>query len=809
MRRGLLLALLLFLPALAAPVREVRVEGAGPVLATLAEIALPVRPGDEVNPDELSRLAEAVRSTGYFESVAVEFKDGVLLVRVRPYPKIAEVKIEARAFAPEKLAAYLADQLALEPGATYNPRKAERARELLAELYRRQGFPFTPEVKLEVSRDEEGVRLAYRVVEEVPLRGIRIQGAHWVPEEAIKAAFTPLVRGGKFVWSLYLEAVGQVGRLYAERGYRGSGVDPQRTRLADGVLELVLRELRVSAVDPDGLPYAPIKVGDPFNYDRLVDAVAELTRELGREVRFFAEQEKDGVRVRFELGEVKYGPIQAIRIEGATAFPEEELKAVLVQKVGDPFSPQLAQADFERLLAHYQKAGYALVPKPDYRFEDGTYVIRLREVRIAGYRLAWKGSHRTQDFVVLREFPKPGALFSVPAIREGIGKLLRLGILAGPPAVRTAEGPSEDRVVVELELEEAKTVVIAPAVAWSSQSGWSGQVSLSDKNLWGRAHQASLNLSFVENDAGDNLSFTLSYRIPWLYLDLLDFQETPTSTSFAAYSIPYGNFKLKDGETDTGWEYTERRSGLSFSVSRPLTEQITLAAGVEGQWVETELETLDPPDASSYSEADARALLPANYANALATATLTYSDADDPFYPTTGRVATAHVGYGLVFPESEAAQGFAPLWAAYKTYAAQDPEGRGVFAVRAVAGAILGAPPESRYFTLGGSEPEIAMLRGYQPRSFTGTRLFAGSLEYRYDFRFESVVTRTVIGIVFADLGSVWLPGEDPELHAGFGLGVQLNLGYGAVQFPAIRLDYGFSSANPGGVLHFRIGPVF
>ena len=91
-----------------------RVEGAGPVLATLAEIALPVRPGDEVNPDELSRLAEAVRSTGYFESVAVEFKDGVLLVRVRPYPKIAEVKIEARAFAPEKLAAYLADQLALE-----------------------------------------------------------------------------------------------------------------------------------------------------------------------------------------------------------------------------------------------------------------------------------------------------------------------------------------------------------------------------------------------------------------------------------------------------------------------------------------------------------------------------------------------------------------------------------------------------------------------------------------------------------------------------------------------------------------------
>jgi len=809
MRRAFPLFLLLLLPALAVSIREVKVEGAGPVLATLAEIALPVRAGDEIDPDALPRLAEAVRETGYFESVEVALKDGVLLVRVKPNPKIAEVRIEARAFAPEKLAAYLADQLALAPGTTYNPKKAEKARELLAELYRRQGFPFTPEVKLAVERKEDGVHLAFEVVEEVPLTGLRIHGAHWVPEEAIKTAFTPLVQGGKFVWERYLEAVRQVGALYAERGYRGSGVDPERTRLVEGVLELYLRELRVRAVDPDGLPYAPIKVGDPFNYDRLVEAVAELTRELGREVRFSAEPEKDGVRIRFELGERTYGPIQAIRIEGATAFPEEELKAQLVQKVGDPFSPQLAQADFERLVAYYQKAGYALVLKPDYRFEDGTYVIRLREVRIAGYRLQWKGGHRTQDFVILREFPKPGALFSVPAIREGIGKLLRLGILAGPPGVRTAPGPSEDQVVVELELEEAKTVVIAPAVAWSSQSGWSGQVSLSDKNLWGRAHNASLNLSFVENDAGDNLSFSLSYQIPWLYLDLFDFKETPTSVNFAAYSIPYGNFKLKDGETETGWEYTERRSGLSFSVSRPLTEEITLAAGLEGQWVETKLETLNPPESSDYDEAAARALLPGNYANALATTTFTYSDADDPFYPTTGRVATVHGGYGLVFPEGEPAQGFAPLWASYKTYAAQDPEGRSVFAVRAVVGAILGAPPESRYFSLGGSEPEISMLRGYQPRSFSGTRLFAGSLEYRYDFRFESVLTRTVIGIVFADLGSVWFPGDDPELHAGFGVGVQLNLGYGAVQFPAIRLDYGFSSANPGGVLHFRIGPVF
>ena len=810
MRRGILLVFLLLSWALAGEIREVRVEGADPVLATLAKIALPVRAGDEVRPEELEKLAEAVRETGYFEKVEVTLEDGVLRVRVRPNPPIAEVRIEARAFPPEKLAAYLADQLALAPGTTYNPKKAEQARQLLAELYQKQGFPFAPAVELEVERQDDGVHLVYRIQEEPPLTGLKIQGAHWLPLEEIKAAFLPLMKEKKFRWPLYLEAVQKVASLYAERGYRGSGIDPERTRLTDGVLTVVMRELKVVAVDPDGLPESPVQVGDPFNYDRIVEEVARLTRELGREIRFDFDLEKDGVRVRFALGEKKYGVIREIRIEGATAFPEEELKAQLVQKEGDPFSPQLARADFERLLAYYRKAGYALVPKPDFAFQDGVYTQRLHEIKIAGYRLEWEGGHRTQDFVILRELPEPGSLFSVPAIREAVGKILRLGILAGPPEVHTEPGPSEDTVVVVLRLKEGKTVVLAPAIAWSSQSGWSGQVSISDKNLWGRAHNVSLNLSFVENDAGDNLSFSLAYQVPWLYIDAADFKEVPTSVRFSAYSIPYGNFPLKDTNGDeTGWEYTERRSGLMVSASRPLTERITLELGLEGQWVKTELETLDPPESSSYDEAAARGLLPRNYANALASTTVTYRDTDDPFYPTRGRVAQVHGGYGLVFPEGQATQGFAPLWATYKAYEAQDPERRSVFAVRVAGGALLGAPPESRYFTLGGSEPELTMLRGYAARSFTGTRFLSSSIEYRYDFQFESVLTRTIIGIVFADLGSAWMPGDELVLHAGFGFGVQLNLGYGAVQFPAIRLDYGFSSENPRGVLHFRIGPVF
>ncbi len=811
MQRLLLALVLAWLPVLAASIQRIEVVGADPVLTTLAEIALPVREGDPVEKVDPEAIRRAVLATGYFQDAKVELKDGTLRVAVVPNPPVAEVEVEARAFPPEKLAATLARELALEAGTTYNPQKAEEGRKRLEELYRQQGFPFAPKVELAVEKKEDGVHLRYRVEETAPVRKVEVRGATLVDPAAVRKAFAPLVEKKTFDWSLYLAGVRRVAELYQDKGYRGSGVDPARTQLADGVLTVRLRELKVASVEPDGLPEAPLKVGEPFNYDRLVDRVAELTRELGRVVRFRVYPEgSDGVRVVFALGERRYGPIKAIRIEGATAFPPEQLAGLLVQRPGDPFSPQLVQADFERILAHYQKAGYLLLQKLDYAFEQGVYTLRLHEVRIAGYRLRWQGGHRTQDFVVLRELPAPGSLFSIPALREGIGKLLRLGILAEPPGVNPRPTEAPDRVLVELDLKEAKTVVIAPAVAWSSQSGWSGQVTLSDKNLWGRAHDAGLNLAFVENDAGDNLSFSLHYNVPWLYLDFADLKKTPTSVGLAFSSIPYGNFKLRDGSgQETGWEYTERRTGLSLTAGRPLGERWRIDAGLEAQWVGTLLETKNPPAHPTVPEPVARTLLPSPYANGLLAGTLTYRDADDPAFPTTGRVAALHLGYGLVFPTGSPAAGFAPTWASYKTYAAEDPVGRSVFALRVAAGAIWGAPPESRYFTLGGSEPELATLRGYNPREFSGTRLLAGSLEYRYDFRLSTAVTRTIIGIAFVDFGSVWNPGDDPNFHAGWGLGVQLNLGYGAVQFPALRFDYGFSAQHPGGVLHFRIGPVF
>ncbi|WP_457633745.1 BamA/OMP85 family outer membrane protein [Oceanithermus desulfurans] len=816
MRRYLVLVLLLFGFALAAPLAEIRIEGADPVLTALARVALPVEPGQDTASIDLEAVRAALMDSGYFRKVEVALEGDVLRVRLEPNPPIAGVEVKAEAFPPEELAQLLGDELALGPGATYNPVRAREGADRLASFYRERGFPFAPEVAVETREGEDGVQLIYTVKETPPLKKLELKGATVFPESELRAAFKPLLDHGSFAWDLYRAAVEQVNRRYFDAGYRFSGVDTRRSRLEDGVLTVFVRELKVVEVDASALdgvqPQVPL--GKVLNYDRLLDEIARLSRQLEREIKLQLEPVgSDGVRVVLTPGAVRYGKIREVRIEGATALGPETLKPLLRLQPGDLFSPELAQEDFLRIQKAYREAGYEIRAQPDFAFKDGVYLQKVHELRIEGYRLEWQGAHSTKDFVILRELPRPGELFSVPAIRKGISNLLRSGLLAEPPAVSTAPGAAPDRVVLVLGLKEAKSTVLAPAVAWSSIEGWSGQATLESKNLWGRAHQASLNLVFGENDAGDNLTLRASYNIPWLWLDALDFQQVPTSLSLSVYTYPQGNLPLEDANgNDTGWQYTERRSGGKFSIGRPWSgelENLKVFANLDAEWVYPKLEIYDPNKPSTPDETTARSLLPIPYQSYSIGASATYSTVENPQFPSQGFTLTGSLAYGLNLPYGGSLSQFVPGWVNFKTYTVVEGDPRQVFALRASAGAVLGDPPASRVFFLGGNQTEITTLRGYNPMELSGRYLLGSSLEYRYDFNLQTTISQTVIGILFVDVGSVWNPGEALDLKTGFGAGVQLNLGYGSVLLPALRFDYGFSAAHPSGVFHFRIGPVF
>jgi len=819
-----LLALALFgLLALAAPLKEVVVEGADPVLQALARSALPFGVGDE--PQDLGAARKALLATGYFREVEVRLEGEVLRVRLVPYPPIAEVRVEGKAFPQEVLLRFLEENFAIGKEATYNPLRAQEAARALAQAYRQNGFPFTPKVEVEAKEVEGQMALTFRVEEAREVQEVRLLGVSLLPEEELLKLLEPLK--GPFDFAKYQEALRAMAGRYEARGFRFSGPDPAQSVLEEGILTVRVRELRVARLEGEGLDLGefPLKEGDFLNYDLLLQGVQGLSRKLSRLVGFTLAPEGDGVVVRLELGP-EGGRIERVEVAGNTALPAEAILQALRLKPGEVYTPLLAQEDARKVAELYRERGLE-VADIRYRFQEGVYGLEVVELKIGGYRLEWQGAHRTQEEVILRELPKPGSLFSVPELRKAIARLMATGLLAEPPRVSLAPSEKPEEVVVVLGLKEARTGLFQPAIGWSSLEGWSGSVSFKETNLFGLAHQVSLDLAFVQNEAKDNLSLSLSYTIPWLYVDFFDLKEVRTNLAFSLFSTPIGNNKLLDSATDTGWEYTERRTGGGFSLSRPFSkdlENLRLSFGLSARRSAYALEVFDPNAPCDVTGADTsrpcdpsgsqtykdpvyvKTLLPTPGWTLRLDTGLAYVDVDSPRFRTQGYEASLATGLGLSLPDTGGRSFFVPVVVTGKTYFPLDEAKRQALALRLSAGTLLGFPPESERFFLSGGGTEAFLLRGYEDRKYGGLSFATGSLEYRYDFNLSPQGGTNLYGILFADAG---LADNTGGLKWGVGIGFQLDLDIFGALLPSLRLDYAFSPESPTGRLHFRIGPMF
>lgn len=816
---------------LAAPVSEIEVRGADPVLSALARIALPFSVGDE--PGDLEAARRAVLESGFFKDAKITLDANKVILELVPNPPVKQVVVQSKTFPPEAIASSLEANLALGAGVTYNPKRADEAREAIAQSYRRQGFPFAPAIQVTAKEETDGVVLTFAINENPELKEVALGSVTYVPKTSFDALFKDIATDGKFDFSRYFTAVQQANSLFFQAGFRGSRVDTTATLLQGGKLTVVFRELRVELLQGTDLDLSKIslKAGDPFNFDRLLDDINALSRELGREITPTAEETAIGVRIFLQLGQVRFGRITEVKVVGATALTPKQVQDALRLKAGDLYSPELANEDFGRLLNLYRQAGYELVAQPAFTFENGVYTQTVREVSVVGYKLAWDGGHRTVDSVILRELPDTPVLLSQTLLRTIYTNLAATQLLRELPGVSFEATANPQQVNLVLRLRENSSGLFFPGFGYSSFEGWSGNLTYRETNLFGLAHQPSIDFSFGQNDAGENFSLSAGYQIPWVYLDFLDLQKVRTSFGLSVYTQPRGNQKLLDPgnqvKQETGWEYTERKSGVSLGVSRVWSRDlpnlvIDFSLGTE--WVDPKLEVNDPnkpkcdedpatsepscSDPGFYNEDQATALLPKPYQTASVGISGTFSDVNNPRFPTSGYAARLSARYGLNLQQNQDAVQFIPLVATAKTYFGLDAAKRQALALRVSAGTIVGQPPESERFKLGGSQVENLTLRGYPDNSFAGSNLLSSSLEYRFDFRFSETGGTNVYAILFLDAASVWNQGE-PEFKFGAGFGVQVNIEFFGFPLPPIRLDYGFSPDYPTGRFHFRLGPLF
>ncbi len=858
-------------------------------LVGLIKVTIGVSVGDALESVVATDIQGQVESTGFFQAnstkVAVVLENGrnILRITVTPNPTIEKVEIKGNSIVTsEQILSLLEQRYNVTAGVMVSNLRLEEARIGLGAIYRQSiGFPFTLEIKLELSKPKDNkVIVTYTINENATVREVKTVGATLVPSAEIIAQFSTLVSSGKFDIRIYFQGLRAVNDLYSKkgygantpRGYIGSGPNIELSSLENGVLTIIINELKIAAIDATALGIDPStlsqKPGDFFNYQTLIKETRNLARGRDKQVGIVLEPSGDNsVIVTFTIEDAPAGPIQTIRILGNTVIPTDRIRRLVTQKLGDTYNAQIArEIDFTAISQAYTEAGYTIVSTPDVSYADGVYTVRVLEVKLVGYELKWRNAHRSQDRIILRELPKAGGLLDFNKIRNSFRNIQALGVLKDiRPDIKPAPSGKPEEVILVLELEEGSTGEVLPGLTFSTLDGFAGNLTYSERNAWGVGHRMNVTFQAQPNEAGQAVSGGFSYSIPWLDFNFLDFatNRTEISVYFSSnvaskrvveFTRAFVDLPTTANINEGSRYFSTRNTGAGISLGRQLFSNFTIRIAFDFQYEQNFLETPGDVgtrpfnntnnDAAVAAVAGTSQGVPLNNLTAYVSLSGEFNTKNREDFPTQGWLVQGSLGYGFGTDRIDSTLPGAlprPLsWTqgtfGFRTYLGLGWDSQGKFGVggddrnfalafRFNAGALFGAAPSSRIFSIGGATASEAInLRGLDFGDLRGDVYYTGSLELRFDFGLQTAFTYGLLGIAWIDFGNAW--GGDSQyrrdrvvenvttripfgMQFGYGLGLQINLGFGGIQLPAIRLDYGWSAWNPGGKFYFRLGFPF
>ncbi|HAZ30477.1 TPA: hypothetical protein DCY65_02770 [Candidatus Acetothermia bacterium] len=454
-----------------------------------------------------------------------------------------------------------------------------------------------------------------------------------------------------------------------------------------------------------------------------VGRMSEIQNTLGRFGRsvYFAlggvvpELGDGGVWLVWELVERVLLPspshLVGVELVGVTAFPLERMQG----RVGPLPAGLVTNLDVLRALGpvydYYRREGFFMVEFVTERTEQGVLPVRVKEGRIARIEVA--ETTRTAPWVIERVL----GLFPGQYLTEGRHAVGQQALMALGYFTDVALEPrwDADELVLKVTATDVERLgSIGGSFAFSPGEGIVGNLSYSQKNLFGQAMDVSLTLARGIIGAGST-TWELSYR----------------SHSFPVFDVAGLDFYRKESGTDP----ITITVGGSAVVAYPLAPYLDLSLTFTTEQAWERDEPLAPKTSVEVG--------------------LAYDDRDNPFFPRTGnhgrisleKAGTFAPGVEFFVVKAELAR-FTPLDAII-------PLGgtRAVFAWRARARSGWDLPERYR-FDLGGVES----VRGAQPVRTDRYGLL--NSEVRVEVGPGSWVA------LFGDLGATW----DGTAKSSFGV---------------------------------------
>jgi len=458
-------------------ISKIEVQGNRRVESDAIRAALPIKPGDTFDKRKLKDTLLAIWKMGYFNDVKLDISavrpPGTgyqLTVLVSEKPAIHDIRLEGN----EELSREdLKDTFEVKQFQILDAEGVRRTAKKMQEKYVEKGY-FLAEVSWRLDplpNNEVDVVFVINEHAKVTVKEIRFVGNRAISTDELKGAM--ITQEGTF-WS-FLSSAG----TYREDAFARDEYVLQGLYYDRGYLYVKFGKAAIE-LSPDRrfiFITLPIEEGDPYD-------------------------------------------ITKIDVTGDLLEPKEKLLALVETKPGARFSKTILQRDLQVLADVYKDKGYAyanVTPDTDVHAETKTVDINFAFQKgnlVTIEKIEVAGNNKTRDKVIRREMRiNEGDLYSGTAIRFSKARVTALGYFDSVE-INSRRGSADDKMVLEITVKEKLTGTFQLGFGFTGGESFFGQAQLSQNNLFGYGHTASLSFQI----SSLRQLFQLSYLDPY-FLD--------------------------------------------------------------------------------------------------------------------------------------------------------------------------------------------------------------------------------------------------------------------------------------------------
>ncbi|MCF8075528.1 MAG: outer membrane protein assembly factor BamA [Desulfotignum sp.] len=485
-------------------------------------------PGDIMNQEKLSNDLEQVYKMGFFDDVVIEKKDldqGIEIVfNVTEKPSVRNIKFsQNRVYKEDELAAVVDTST----GSILNVYKINSDVEKIKRLYMEKNYhncTVTYEIT-SLKNNQADIVFMIEEGEKIRIESIAFEGNTHFKDKKLKKTIQTREKG---FWSFIT-----------------SSGDLDESELTNDVLRIE------SLYKNNG--FINVKVSDP-------------QIDLGEE----------SIAIRFKIDEGEQYKTGNVDITGDILTSKTDLFDKLRVKESELYNRELIRKDMLGLSDLYSNQGYANVKvSPLVETDDASHQVHITYKIDQGEpvyfnRILISGNEKTRDKVIRREMAvEEQGKFSMSGIQRSYRNLSYRDYFQSVE-INPVQTDVPNQRDLEVKVEEKPTGNFSFGGGFSTDDGPFGQVSLEERNLFGRGQ----NLKILGRISGETGLYDLGFTEPWIF-------DMPVSAGFNIYKL------------EREFEYYERNAiGLTLRSSYRQLWDYT-AIGVEINFEDFEVENAE------------------------------------------------------------------------------------------------------------------------------------------------------------------------------------------------------------------------